>query len=179
MNEVYEIGFDEEVEASSFVRLEEGFYRFTYCGYSVGHTTSNDGGPTFKTGIAKLKVYNLFTKEEFDTEETFIMNSKLLWKISQFWLSLGAQKKKNAAGKDVVPQGWESMISFRGYMEVVKTKDKNGRTDDSGNPIYYTNKNFIAPENVEAVQKKWAQKFQQQTQPVQQQTQPKIGRAHV
>lgn len=160
MDENRIIGFDEDVEAKAFVSLDEGLYQFTYCGYAQGNTNPRDGGMSYPTGIAKLKAVNVVTNEEIDTEESFIMTTKYEWKLSQFWKSLGAQERQNPNGKKTVPQGWNSMQGQRGYFEVTKTADKNGKKRDDGTPVTYTNKTFIDPVKVPEVMEKWKNKGQ-------------------
>lgn len=149
MTEERIISFDEDVEASSFVILDEGLYQFAYCGYTQGNTNPKDGGQSFPTAIAKLKVRNAVSGEEFDAEEIFIMSSKWQWKLSQFWKSLGAQERQLPNGKKSVPQGWNTMVGQRGYFEVTKSVS----TKDASKT--YTNKNFIEPEKVQEHCEKW------------------------
>lgn len=148
------IGFDEEVEASSYVALEEGLYRFTYCGYTQGNTNPRYGGESFPTVIAKLKAMSVADGLEVETEETFIMTTKWQWKLGQFWKSLGAEERQTPDGRKKVPQGWKSMVGRKGYFEVVKVKSKDGTKT-------YTNKNFIEPSKVQDTQEKWAKKAQE------------------
>lgn len=148
MNEERIISLDEDVEASSFVILDEGLYQFTYCGYAQGNTNPKDGGQSFPTAIAKLKVRNVLTGVETDAEETFIMTTKWQWKLSAFWRSLGMQERQSPSGKKTVPQGWKTMIGQRGWFEVTKSASKDGSKT-------YTNKNFIEPEKVQEYCEKW------------------------
>ncbi len=148
MNEERIIGFDEEVSASTYVELDEGIYQFEYCGYTTGNTNPQNGGQSFPTGIAKLKAKNIANGQEIEVTETFIMSSKWMWKLSNFWKSLGAQEHQSPTGEKTVPQGWKTMVGQRGYFEAVKSPSKDGTKT-------YTNKNFIAPADVQTTVDKW------------------------
>lgn len=160
MNEEKIIGFDDEVEVKDFVALDEGVYKFTYCGYTKGNTNPRDGGISYPTGIAKLKLENVMTGEVLESDETFIMTQKWMWKLTQFWKSLGAKERQTPDGKKTVQQGWNSMVGQRGYLEVTKTPAKDGRKKEDGTPVVYTNKNFIEPEKVNEVMEKYKAKEQ-------------------
>lgn len=164
------IGFDEDVEpGSGFVQLDEGLYEFTYCGYTQGNTQPRDGGQSFPTAVVKLQAKNVFTGEESETSETFIMTTKWQWKMAQLWKSLSCEEYQRADGTKRVKSGWTSAVGRRGFFEVTKTAPKDGRKHDDGTPVMYTNKNFIEPAKAAEVTEKWRKKFGQNSgQPVQQ-----------
>lgn len=171
------LSFEEDVEPSSFVQLDEGVYKFEYCGYSQGNTQPRDGGQSFPTAIVSMKARNVLTGEEMDVTETFTMSTKWQWKLSQFWKSLGSQEYQAPDGKMKVKQGWNSMIGKRGWFEVTRSVGKKARED--GTFPEYTNKTFLEPEKVDAAIEKYSKQnnpYQQPAQPAPQQTTPTWGK---
>lgn len=159
METVRIIGFDEDIKpGSGYVALEEGVYEFVYCGYTQGNTNPKNGGESYPTGIAKLRARNLLSGEEIDTEESFTMTEKYEWKLSAFWKSLGASEHILENGSKKVKQGWNSMVGQHGVFEVIKTKDKNGKLRENGEPVFYMNKNFIEPDKAPEAIQMWKSK---------------------
>lgn len=160
------IGFDEEVEGSSFQQLPDGLYLYTYLGYITGnHAADQYDDHNYPTAIVKLKLENAETHEEFETQETFKMIKKAQWKIHRFFESMGIVKNPET-GK--IKPAWQSGIGRTGAVELETSEFKK----NDGTTGKYQQKNFLTAEAYE--EKLKAKKATQPTQPQQNaaQTQP-------
>lgn len=151
------LSFDEDVEVSEYVRLDEGVYEFTYCGYTEGNTNPKDGGVSYPTAIIKMNARNAITGDELETDETIIMTTKWQWKLSQLWLSLGCEEYQDERGNKKVKSGWRSAVGRRGYFEVTENAGK--KLKDDGTPVMYRNKKFLAPSEVQEAITTWRAKL--------------------
>ena len=134
MNDDREFGWDDEIldEGGSFEPLPEGNYDFTVS--KVERSRSNDN--TAKGGLpacnmAKVTFSVWGTDSSREITENFILHSKMEWKLSQLFLSVGMKKHG-----EPLRMNWTAIVGKTGKCKVaVKTFKKKDGSDGTGNEI--------------------------------------------
>lgn len=117
-----ELGWDDEiVEESSFVILKPGKYSFTVRNLERGRFEGSDKmGPCNKATI-ELSIFNEQGQEAM-VREQLLLNRKMEWKLSEFFISIG-QKKHG----EPLKMNWSKVLGSTGRCEI-KNEEYNGNT---------------------------------------------------
>ncbi len=102
---------DEIKEESSFVLLPEGDYLFEVESFERGRSKGTANVPASKMAILKIKI--LSDLGQCQITYNLILHSKLEWKLSEFFMSIG-QKKKG----EPLKMNWQFVTGARGKCHV-------------------------------------------------------------
>ncbi len=114
-----EMDWDDEIEVSDgYTLLPEGEYDFTVEGFERSRYEGGKKIPPCKRALLKLRV----TAPEGTTiiNESFLLHKSMEWKLSEFFLSIGAEKinRKVKMNWQLVPQA-----TGRALVEVTPDRD--------------------------------------------------------
>ncbi len=121
--EIRELGWDDEISAEEmeFPLLEEGDYKFTVSKFERARFEGSAKMPP--CNMAKV-TFTVWGKEDsVDITENFFLNSKMEWKLSQLFLSLGLKKHG-----EPLKMKWQEVTGARGKCHVYINEyvNKNG-----------------------------------------------------
>ena len=127
-----ELEWDDEIEKESeFVLLPEGDYNFKVESLERGRSKGSDNMPPCNMAVLKIKLYS--GSGTSTVTENLLLHSKLEWKLSQFFTSIG-QKKKG----EKLKMNWQLVPGSTGRCKV-GIKQYNGKE-------YNEIKQFLTPE---------------------------------
>lgn len=126
------IGWDDEITAESeeFVLLDPGTYKFTVSSFSRGRYEGGDKIGPCNTIQLDLRVES--DKGTANVRNMILMHSKVEFRISQFFTSIGQKKK----GEPLKPR-WNELVGSTGICEI-------GHREYNGN-TYNEVKKFLPP----------------------------------
>ena len=135
--DIREYGWDDEIENDGQERflLPEGEYPFTVTKFERGRSKGNDKMPPCNMAILTLNI-----NEQTYTTEYLVLNSRMEWKLSQFFVALGLKKHGER-----VRMNWQKVLGASGMCRI-KLEEYTG--DDGA--VRYSNKvdAFLDPEKV-------------------------------
>ena len=114
-----ELGWDDEIEKeSSFVELPPGDYEFTIDHFERGRSQGSDKIPASNMAIV---FFNIKTPDgqEATIRENFILHSKLEWKLSELFRSVGLKKEG-----EKLRMNWSALPGLKGKAKVTLDPDK-------------------------------------------------------
>lgn len=90
--EIKELGWEDEIsdEGKEFVLLEEGDYKFTVAKVERARFQGSEKMPP--CNMAKVTFTIWGADDSTDITENFLLNSKMEWKLSALFLSIGLKK---------------------------------------------------------------------------------------
>ena len=118
-----ELGWNDEIQKdSSFVELPAGDYDFTIDHYERGRSQGSDKIPPSNMAIV---FFNLIAPDGTATQirENFILHTKLEWKLSELFTSVGLKKPG-----EVLRMNWDALPGLKGRCKVRLDADRNDPT---------------------------------------------------
>ena len=116
-----ELGWDDEIsQESEFVILPEGDYDFEVISFERSRSNGSEKLPPSNMAILNIRVTN--GKESTTVKEYLVLHTKMEWKLSQFFRSIG-QKKQG----ETVRMNWNAVPGAKGRCKLaieVFTNDK-------------------------------------------------------
>ena len=103
---------------SSFVELPEGDYDFVIDHYERGRSQGSDKIPASNMAIVFFNIRS-DDGQEATIRENFILHSKLEWKLSELFCSVGLKKKGEA-----LKMNWNALPGLSGRAHVTLDPDK-------------------------------------------------------
>lgn len=107
---------------SSFVELPEGDYDFVIDHYERGRSQGSDKIPASNMAIVFFNIRS-DDGQEATIRENFILHSKLEWKLSELFCSVGLKKKGEA-----LKMNWNALPGLSGRAHVTLDPDKKDPT---------------------------------------------------
>ena len=107
---------------SSFVELPEGDYDFVIDHYERGRSQGSDKIPASNMAIVFFNIRS-DDEQEATIRENFILHSKLEWKLSELFCSVGLKKKGEA-----LKMNWNALPGLSGRAHVTLDPDKKDPT---------------------------------------------------
>lgn len=107
---------------SSFVELPEGDYDFVIDHYERGRSQGSDKIPASNMAIVFFNIRS-DDGQEASIRENFILHSKLEWKLSELFCSVGLKKKGEA-----LKMNWNALPGLSGRAHVTLDPDKKDPT---------------------------------------------------
>ena len=156
VDEMAAFGWDDEIEYSeggNYTLLPEGEYPFIVTNFErSSYTPKPDSkAPACNMAIISVKV-TAPNGDETTLKEQFLMYGKMKWKLSQFFVSIGQQKK----GETLRPN-WQALLGARGKLKLIVNpyKDKKTGEDKQNNRV----DRYLEPEeaNYQAPQQNYQQ----------------------
>lgn len=115
-----ELGWDDEIEKdSSFVELPPGDYDFTIDHFERGRSKGTDNIPASNMAIVFFNIVGP-NGEQATIRENFILHTKLEWKLSELFASVGLKKKG-----EKLRMNWNMLPGLKGRAQVSLDPDKN------------------------------------------------------
>lgn len=114
-----EFGWDDTIkqDAQEFPRLEPGDYDFTIDHFDRSRSQGSDKLPPCNMAVV---YFNIHAEGNPQIRENFILHSRLEWKLSQLFASVGLKKK----GEELV-MNWNALPGLTGRCKVSLDTDKN------------------------------------------------------
>lgn len=107
-----ELNWDDEIsQESEFTLLEEGDYDFEVTKFERGRSNGSEKMPASNMAILTLKVSNGLASTSII--ERLILHTKMEWKLSQFFCSIG-QKKHG----EPLRMNWNKVLGAKGRCKV-------------------------------------------------------------
>lgn len=135
--DIREYGWDDEIEndGQDYFLLPEGEYPFTVTKFERSRSKGSDKMPPCNMAVLTLQV-----NEQTYTTEYLLLNTKMEWKLSQFFVSLGLKKHGER-----VRMNWAKVLGASGMCRL-KVEEFTG---DDGR-VRHSNKvdAFLDPEKV-------------------------------
>ena len=135
--DIREYRWEDEIEndGQDFFLLPEGEYPFTVTKFERGRSKGNGKMPPCNMAILQLHV-----NEQAYITEYLLLNSKMEWKLSQFFVSIGLKKRGER-----VRMNWSKVLGASGMCRI-KVEEYTG---DDGK-VRHSNKvdAFLDPEQV-------------------------------
>ena len=164
-----EFGWDDEIvdEGGEYKPLPEGNYEFTVNKVERARSKDNSktgGLPSCNMAKVTFSVWGPDSSREIT--ENFVLHSKMEWKLSQLFLSVGMKKHG-----EPLRMNWTEIVGKKGKCQVsIKNFTKRDGSEGTGNEIkkfyaYDENVTTISPQSNVASQSQYAQP--QYSQPVQ------------
>ena len=162
MNNSYdrELGWDDEInnEGGDYTPLPEGDYDFTVKKVERLRTNGSEKLPPCKMAMVTFSIWS--TEGEREVTDNFVLHSKLEWKLSALFLSVGMKKHG-----EPLRMNWTGIVGQSGTCKIVQRTFKK---KDGGEGVTNDIKKFYAyDENVETVSPSPNTPTQQYSQPVQ------------
>ena len=104
---------------SSFVELPEGDYEFMIDHYERGRSKGSDKLPACKMAIVFFRITGP-EGESVIIRENYILHTRLEWKLSELFASVGLKKKGEPLSMD-----WSALPGLRGRARVTLDPDRN------------------------------------------------------
>lgn len=132
------LDWDSEIsQESSFVLLEEGIYPFTVTNVQRERYNPKPGSKI--PACNQARVFLTIQGQEF--QEKFPLHTKMEWKLSSLYASLGMKQKG-----EPVRMNWPALIGRSGYCKIgIRAWKKDDGTDAKSNDI----SRFLAPWDTE------------------------------
>lgn len=119
----HELGWEDEIEKdSSFVELPPGDYDFIIDHYERGRSQGSDKIPASNMAIVFFNVTGPDGKEA-TIRENFILHSKMEWKLSELFRSVGLKKEG-----EKLRMNWNALPGLKGRAKVTLDPDRNDPT---------------------------------------------------
>lgn len=114
-----ELGWEDTISQDSqeFVRLEPGDYDFTIDHVDRSRSQGSDKLPPCAMAVV---YFNIHAEGNPQIRENFILHSRLEWKLSQLFGSVGLKKKG-----DELKMNWNALPGLTGRCKVSLDADKN------------------------------------------------------
>lgn len=110
-----ELSWDDEiVQDSEFVTLIPGEYPFTVKGFERARTNGSDKLPPTAMAIVDIEINGQAT-----VKDRLVLHSKMEWKLSEFFVSLGMKKKG-----EPLKMNWGAIIGKTGRCKVINEEYK-------------------------------------------------------
>ncbi len=121
----HELGWDDEIQQeSSFILLPEGDYRFTVEKFDRARHAGSANIPPCNKAIVHFRVFSPDGSSVL-VQENLFLHTKMEWKLSEFFASIGMKQKGQAA-----QMNWSQVCGKSGVCHVkIRTYDKK---DGSG-----------------------------------------------
>lgn len=114
-----ELNWDDEIEKeSNFVELPEGDYDFTIDHYERGRSQGTDNIPASNMAIVFFNV-KAPDGRETTIRENFILHTKLEWKLSELFRSVGLKKEG-----EKLRMNWNALPGLKGRARISLDPDK-------------------------------------------------------
>lgn len=120
MENNYTYDWDSEInnESSDFVLLPEGDYDFTVEKFERGTFDGSDKLPACKKAIVTFTIWG--AEDKISVTENFPLCSKLEWKLSSLFLSVGMKKHG-----EPLRMNWTGLVGQKGRCHVFTEPSKN------------------------------------------------------
>lgn len=120
MENNYTYDWDSEInnESSEFVLLPEGDYDFTVEKFERGTFDGSDKLPSCKKAIVTFTIWG--AEDKISITENFLLCSKLEWKLSSLFLSVGMKKHG-----EPLRMNWTGLVGQKGRCHVFAETGKN------------------------------------------------------
>lgn len=131
-----ELGWDDVIEIDdpeyNNVILDEGDYKFKVVDFKRGRTKGSDKMPASNKATLTLSIIEL--DEPINVFADLVLNTKLEWKLSQFFRSIGLKKHGERLSMD-----WSKVPGAYGYAHIAprKYKDKDGNEKEVNNVVKF------------------------------------------
>lgn len=120
MNEDRELQWDDCIQNdNSFVELPEGDYDFTIEKFERSRFNGSTKIPPCNMAVVYF-IVKAPDGSEVTIRENFILHSRLEWKLSELFRSVGLKKKD-----EKVPMNWNALPGLSGRAHVTLDPDKN------------------------------------------------------
>ena len=118
-----EYGWEDEISCDDeFTILPEGDYDFEVTGFERGRSKGSDKIPPSNMAVLDIRVTN--GRDSVTVKEYLVLHSKMEWKLSQFFRSIG-QKKQG----ETVRMNWNAVPGARGRCKLVVEKYTNDKSE--------------------------------------------------
>lgn len=129
VDEMAAFGWDDEIEYSeggNFTLLPEGEYPFIVTNFERSNYTPgpNSKAPACNMAVISVKV-TAPNGDETTLKEQFLMYEKMKWKLSQFFVSIGQQKKGEA-----LRPNWQALLGAQGKLKLIVNPYKDKKTGE-------------------------------------------------
>lgn len=160
MEQGHELGWDDEIEQeSSWVLLTEGDYRFTVEKFDRARYNGGDKIPPCPKAIVTFRVFD-GNGNSVQITENFLLHSKMEWKLSEFFASIGMKQKGEKA-----QMKWNEVYGKSGICRIkIRNYKKNDGSDGQSNQIDKLYPTYDQPQLTAPVQAAPANQPQQQPQ---------------
>lgn len=142
-----EFGWDDEIVAESeYTLLPEGDYDFEVTNFERGRSSGSSKMPPCNMAILTFRVSD--GKQSTTVMDYLVLHSKMEWKLSQFFLSIGQKKHGEPLKMD-----WSKVQGAKGRCKVIVEKyttDKGEERESNKISKYY---DFVQPA---PTQQKWS-----------------------
>lgn len=120
MENNYTYDWDSEInnESSEFVLLPEGDYDFTVEKFERGTFDGSDKLPACKKAIVTFTIWG--AEDKISITENFLLCSKLEWKLSSLFLSVGMKKHG-----EPLRMNWTGLVGQKGRCHIFAEPGKN------------------------------------------------------
>ena len=120
MENNYTYDWDSEInnESSEFVLLPEGDYDFTVEKFERGMFDGSDKLPACKKAIVTFTIWG--AEDKISVTENFLLCSKLEWKLSSLFLSVGMKKHG-----EPLRMNWTGLVGQKGRCHIFAEPGKN------------------------------------------------------
>lgn len=102
-----EYGWDDEIEKDEQETLAEGDYSYTVKSFERGRFNGSEKIPACNMAIITIAIHS--DKPDVDCKANLILHSKMEWKLSEFFESIG-QKKKG----EKIHMNWNKVVGATG-----------------------------------------------------------------
>lgn len=134
-----ELGWDEEISRESeFVTLPEGDYDFEVVNFERSRSKGSDRIPPSNMAVLELRITG--DKGSTTITDYLVLHSKMEWKLSQFFRSIGLKKKG-----EPLRMNWNAVVGAKGRCKLIVekyTNDKGEQRESNKIKQYY---DYIAP----------------------------------
>ena len=125
-NQNTELDWDGVIDyEESYILLPEGDYQFRVVNITQARHEGSDKIPPCKKIIADFAIIT-DDGQEINVKENFILHSSMVWKLSQFFVSIGMMKEGEKGFKML----WKESIGKTGMCKIIIHKYKNRNGDD-------------------------------------------------
>lgn len=116
----HELGWDDEIQQeSSFILLPEGDYRFTVEKFDRARHAGSEKVPPCNKAIVYFRVFSP-DGSSILLQENLFLHTKMEWKLSEFFASIGMKQKGQAA-----QMNWSQVCGKSGVCHVkIRTYEK-------------------------------------------------------
>lgn len=134
-----ELDWDEEISRESeFVTLPEGDYDFEVVNFERSRSKGSDRIPPSNMAVLELRITG--DKDSTTITDYLVLHSKMEWKLSQFFRSIGLKKKG-----EPLRMNWNAVVGAKGRCKLIVekyTNDKGEQRESNKIKQYY---DYIAP----------------------------------
>ena len=128
-----ELNWDDEIsQESEFTTLPAGDYDFEVIKFERSRSKGSDSVPPSNMAVLDIKISN--GKESTNVKEYLVLHSKMEWKLSQFFRSIGVKKQG-----ETVHMNWSAVPGAKGRCKVIVDKYTNdmGQTRENNKIAKY------------------------------------------